>query len=711
MPVAVAASFVAVTGYAVRRRRSVLVQRRGGSLPTDFRDAALILALGLLAGMVVGQAAHGRAAATRAAVVPEGRVTITAVALTDPAGDYEPSALVAPVALLNDSGWLEWRGPALLVNGVPGNVMAGELMLVDGSIEPGRDSFRGRPVGGVMQARSAERIAAASNPLLALGNTMRRHVLGSLDAAARSPSGALLAGFLIGDVSRLPDEDREALRSAGLSHFVAVSGSNVALFLGAWWIAGAPLGLGPRQRAAFGIFGIAVFAVITRWEPSVVRASVMAALVLVGRWSGRPVTPWTALGGAVALSLLAAPDLAGSAGFGLSVAATGGIIAGSPVWAMRRPRPLWAVLGATISAQAAVAPLLLVWFGSIPLLAPLTNLLAAPVVAASTAMGGIGAVLHIGPLVGLGTALASVVLIIARTAAELPQLDVLQTIGLTVPAVIAVRVAPLRPVMLGVVAVVVTVSIAPAKPPEVPTVHFLDVGQGDATLFVGPSGETILVDGGPDPGVLRAHLRSFGVRRIDLLIITHGHADHTAGIVGLSRVVSVGMVWHSPQLGDDSPLDDLLAEFRSVGVPVSAPRPGEAVRIGALDVTVLGPLRPYADPNDGSVVAEVRWGGISVLMSGEIDSFAQADLGPLRSDVLKVPHHGAATSDPAWLTGSAPAIAVISVGPNDFGHPSDVVIDTLEAVGARVMRTDRLGTITIPFDRVFELATGLPSAS
>ena len=692
-PVAVTVSVVLVAGYAARRWRSLL-----------------LLLLGLLGGLLSGQVASSRAASTRAAEVPDGRVTITAVALTDPVGTFESSALVAPVALLRDSGWQGWRGPNLLVNGVPSEVMVGELVTVVGSIDQGLDTFRGRPIGGTMRTRSAIRISGASNPLLALGNMMRRHVLGSLDAAGRSPPGALLTGFLIGDVSRLPDRDEEALRSAGLSHFVAVSGSNVALFLAAWWIVTAPMSLGPRQRAAFGILGITVFAVITRWEPSVVRASVMAVLVLTGRWAGRPLTPWTALGGAVALSLLFTPDLAGSAGFGLSVAATGGIIAGSPVFVMRRPRAVWAVLGATVSAQAAVAPLLLIWFGSIPLLAPLTNLLAAPVVVASTAVGGIGAVLHIVPLVSLGSALASVVLLIARTAAELPQLDVVQAIALTVPTVVALRVAPLRPVMLGVVLVIVTISIGPVRPPEVPTVHFLDVSQGDATLFIGPRGEVILVDGGPDPGTLRSHLRRFGVRRIDLLIVTHRHADHTAGIVGLSQAVAVGVVWHPPQLGSDSPLDDLVAEFRAAPVLVLVPRPGEGVRVGAFDVTVLGPLRSYASPNDGSIVVEIRWGETSVLMSGDIEAYAQHDLGPLRRSVLKVPHQGSATSDLEWIAASAPAVAVISVGPNNFGHPSEAVIETLEASGSLVLRTDVSGTITIPFDRVLEVAMGLPSA-
>ena len=180
------------------------------------------------------------------------------------------------------------------------------------------------------------------------------------------------------------------MRLSGLSHFVAVSGSNVALFLSAWWLASGPLGWGPRRRAVLGLAGLAVFVVATRWEPSVVRAATMAALVLGGRLAGRAVDGWTALGGSVTLLLLVSGDLAGDAGFQLSVAATAGVLAGGGLWRDRRPRWAWTALGATVSAQAAVAPLLLIHFGSVPLFAPLTNVVAAPLVAGATAAGGVG---------------------------------------------------------------------------------------------------------------------------------------------------------------------------------------------------------------------------------------------------------------------------------------------------------------------------------
>jgi competence protein ComEC len=133
---------------------------------------------------------------------------------------------------------------------------------------------------------------------------------------------------------------------------------------------------------------------------------------------------------------------------------------------------------------------------------------------------------------------------------------------------------------------------------------------------------------------------------------------------------------------------------------------GAIARVGSFVIEVLGPLRRYESPNDGSLVLLVKAAGASVLFSGDIEAVAQAELGPLRADVLKVPHQGAATSTLGWLEASAPVIAVISVGPNTFGHPSDEVIATLETGGAEVRRTDEEGTIVIRLDRV----AALPSA-
>jgi len=629
------------------------------------------------------------------------------VAIGDPSGAAEDRrVVVAPSSVLVGEGWEPWSGPHLMVTGVGGVLAAGEPVAVDGDLRPAVFRTRRGWVGGVVEADRFVRLGEAANPLLRIGNRLRRRVLGNLVSVSDTPGGALVSGFLIGDTDRVADADAEALRLAGLSHFVAVSGSNVALFLGAWWLAAGPLAWSPRRRAVAGLIGLAVFVVVTRWEPSVLRAATMAAIVLGGRLVGRVFSPLTALARSVTVLVVIDGGLASEVGFQLSVAATAGILIGLPLWPTRRPRWVWASLGATLSAQVAVAPLLLLHFGTVPLFAPLTNLVCAPLVALATGLGGLGAILGADRLVASAADVAGIVLTIARGAADLPQLGAAAiALGLGV-GLAAVMVPWLRPLVAVAAVVVAATAVVPPGVPDGPVVSFLDVGQGDAALLRGPSGEVILIDGGPDPAVLRSHLRGAGVRRIDLLIITHLHADHTTGLLGLA--VPVVRVWHPPQLGEGPPFDEVVAEQIRSGAEVGTPMVGTVGRIGSFAVEVLAPVRRYASPNDGSLVVRITAGGTSVLFSGDIEAIAQADLGPLPADVLKVPHQGAATSDLQWIRDSMPRIAVISVGANDYGHPSHEVIAALEHGGAIVYRTDRDGTVTLRLDRLAP-AAALPS--
>ncbi len=666
----------------------------------------VLIGTGVLSGSLAGAREAGSAGA-----VPEGRVVVTGLAGSDPAGTPGSEGFtLRPDHLLVGGSWRPWPGPRLYVRGTA-DIAAGEPVLIRGSSEPAGFRVRSGPVFGVIEADEIDRLGAAPNPLMRVANRLRSRVLGSLAAVGRTPEGALVAGFLIGDTRNLPETDYEALRLAGLSHFVAVSGSNVALFLAAWWIATGPLGWGPRRRAVVGLIGVLVFAVVTRWEPSVVRASVMAAAVLVGKLAGVPIGPWAALGWAVTAVVAVSGGIVHDVGFQLSVAATAGILVGAPLFADRRPRWVWTTLGATLSAQAAVAPLLLHHFGTVPLFAPATNLVSAPLVAASTSAGGIGAVLGATPVVQVGAWLAHLVLVVARAAAGLPQLDTAQVAGIAALSLAAWGLPAIRPAMAIGAVVVVVASIVPAGRPGGPTVSFLDVGQGDSEVLVGPAGEVILIDGGPDPAVLRAHLRARGIDHVDLLIVSHRHADHTTGLVGLASSMRVDRLWYPQQLGEGSPLDEVVAEVVARGGEAVTPAAGTTARIGPFLVEVLAPVRRYASPNDGSIVVRVTAAGVSVLFTGDIEAIAQRDLGPLHADVMKVPHQGSITSDLDWLRASAPSLAVISVGVNDYGHPSEEVILTLEQAGATVLRTDRDGTITLRLDRLrVPSGAALPSA-
>jgi competence protein ComEC len=653
-----------------------------------------VVAAVILAAAASGTLAAERERSTLEATVPAGRVVVAGRAADDPQPTAEGEYFtLQPSHLLVEEEWEEWPGPRLLVRGPASGLAAGERVQVAGTAAPGSFYTRAGPVAGRIRARSVERLALAGDPLFATGNLLRRRVLAGVERFGGRPAAGLLLGFLVGDTSGLGDADTEALRLSGLSHFVAVSGSNVALFLTAWWLAAGPLGWGPRRRALLGLTGLAVFVVVTRWEPSVVRAATMAGLVLGGRLAGLAVDGWTALGGAVTLLLLASGDLAADPGFQLSAAATAGVLAGSRLLAGRRPRWVWTALGATVSAQAAVAPLLMVHFGSVPLFAPLTNVVAAPLVGVATAAGGVGVVAGITPLTGVALVAADAVLAVARFGRDLPQLGWGGLLAVAGAGVLALL-RPLRPlVALGGALVLGAVTLLPAGLPAAPEAVFLDVGQGDAILLRGPAGEVILVDGGPDPAVLRRALLGRGIRRIDLLVATHGHADHLAGLAGIGEWAVVGRMWHNGDAGESLQL--LVAEMEAAGVPVEVPGPGWEAQVGAFSIEVLGPKRRYASPNDASLVLRVEAEGTIVLLPGDVEAVAQADLGPLPTDVLKVPHQGSATSDLDWLTACAPRLAVISVGPNDFGHPSAEVVAALEAAGAVVLRTDREGEVTV----------------
>ncbi|MGA7229153.1 MAG: MBL fold metallo-hydrolase, partial [Acidimicrobiia bacterium] len=237
----------------------------------------------------------------------------------------------------------------------------------------------------------------------------------------------------------------------------------------------------------------------------------------------------------------------------------------------------------------------------------------------------------------------------------------------------------------------------PHQPPPSGVV-VLDVGQGDAILLSGGDGHFALVDGGVDPARLLEKIQSYGVTHLDLMVPTHGDADHALGLTVLPDRIPIDMAWWAMEPHETEASIELAGELAEHRVPVRTPHPGESMRLGSLEIVVEGPLRRYAAPNDQSIVLLVSGARRSMLVTGDIGSVAQSELMGLSADVLKVPHHGAATSDPSWLESIGADVAVISVGPNDYGHPAQWVLDLLKQSGAVVERTDELGDVTVDLD-------------
>jgi competence protein ComEC len=245
----------------------------------------------------------------------------------------------------------------------------------------------------------------------------------------------------------------------------------------------------------------------------------------------------------------------------------------------------------------------------------------------------------------------------------------------------------------------------------------LDIGQGDAILVKAPSGATMLIDGGPDPDLLLRRLGEWlpwWLRRIDIMILTHPHEDHVAGLVAALERYDVGLILDAGRTYENPtyPRFVELARLEGSGRLVAA-RAGERLRLDATtSVTLLYPSAddvaaplPAGDINNASVVGLLRNGGFSALLTGDAEAPVEAMLAERgllsRVDVLKVGHHGShSSSSPALLDATWPDVALISAGiGNDYGHPHQVTLDHLHAIpGLRLHRTDLEGSLEVITD-------------
>lgn len=566
----VAMAVAALLGAWVARpvALSLVILTVGAALAVR-RPVLLVLAVAVAASFLGERSWDGIRSAPTA-----GRVSSRATVVADP--EWVLGAVRTELRLDVDGRRVQVmaRGDAA---SVLASRLAGERVRVDGTrraVSPGsRDYLARRHIGSRVTAEEVTE-PSAGGPVARFTNQLRRTLVDGTDSMAPERR-ALFTGLVLGDDREQEPEEVDDFRASGLSHLLAVSGQNVAFVLAI----AAPMlrRLTLRGRLGASVVILLAFGILTRWEPSVLRAVAMAALAVLASTIGRPSGSIRILALAVTALVLVDPMLSGSIGFLLSIGACTGIAALGPVLERRRVPPALAV---TLAAQVGVAPVLLPVFGGIPVASLPANLLAGPAAGPVMMWGLVGGL----PAGLLGGRVADVLHLptrlllewiagVARVTAQLPLPEVDTTAALLLASTALVawslrhRVPPAAAAVLVAGAVIVAMAgPSTADAAGVPLARGAELWRRDGAVVV-------VLAGNADGGRLLEALRTNGIRRIDLLVLRSG-GSAGARLADLVRHRSDVRLAVGPE-GHRIPDADVLA-------------PGRAVRVGALEVVAEG---------------------------------------------------------------------------------------------------------------------------
>lgn len=627
------------------------------------------------------------------------------------------------------------KGSVLLSVPLPSSLVYGDRVRVSGRIRipPGRrnpgefnyrDYLHARGIGALFYAdREGVEVLGRGegNPFMQRAVIPLRKYIRATAERTVGDNAYLTLGILLGERRDMPEEVMQDFRNTGLMHLLAVSGLNVGMLLLIFYQLFTALFIPHKPKIILLVATVWLYAAVTDMTPSVVRATLMGTVIILSWLAERKTSVYNSIAVSALILLLVKPLYLFDLGFQLSYAATISLvyfhgrikawIPGFEKW------PAWlrglsdSIL-LSVAAMIATLPVLAFSFNQIAWISVFANL---PMVPLSFAMlaGGLMLV-FLGPVPFLGEAcgaalheLTRLLVFITSLFADFPA----GAVPVASPALFLVAAYLLFMVLLAesragpwarraalfvaLSALALALWLPLFKQLPLAVVTFLDVGQGDCAVIELPDSKAFLIDTGPrerafDAGrrIVAPYLRRRGLTLIGILC-SHSDADHTGGLASLRAVVKSDV----PVFGPDS----FAQGVRRVAA-------GDRIRLGPeVFLDILHPRRDtaFAAGNDQSAVARLSAGHHSILFTGDIGREPEALLSGsrerLRSDVLKIAHHGSGgSSDSLFLIAAAPQLAVISVGVrNRFGHPDSAVLARLEGLRVPVLRTDRDGAIRI----------------
>ena len=593
--------------------------------------------------------------------------------------------------------------------------------------------------------------------------SLRHDMARAMSTVIPEPQASFGQAILLGIRDTLPESVNEGFRRAGTAHLLAISGLHVGILL-ALSISASEFLIGRRRQfyLVLPLLAIWMYALISGASDSAIRAAVMGTVYVVAIAVGRPRSLIPALALAASLMVTIEPRVLSRISFQLSFAAMMGIAIYYEIltdriaewiglgperedWWATSLRGLAGAVGVTVAATLATTPLVMFYFERVSLVGLPATLLSMPALPLTLVAHGVTALVGMisetaalpfgwiawilsGYITGVSTLFSGLPMASVETG-ELARLFVWAYYSVMTGVVVFLY-SPIRwrrprlrlssaswntsiPWQIPVLALVVAATVwtvALSRPEGMLKVVFADVGQGDMTIITTPSGQTIVVDGGPDPEravqVLDAQM-PFWKRTLSLVVLSHPHSDHVSGLSEILRRYDVERILEARGKYESADYMAWSKLAESESAQLLEARPGTRLSFsGGVEVHVLGPPDAAINANDASVVVRVVYGNASFLLTGDVFKEGERWLltsgHALDSDVLKVAHHGSDTSSSSPFLGAvSPRAAVISAGQdNRFGHPDPEVVERLEGLmpASRIFKTFERGTITFETD-------------
>ena len=580
------------------------------------------------------------------------------------------------------------------------------------------------------------------NLLISFSVYVRNKIKGIIGNLIDSPYDSLLIGMLLGEKTYLSPEVKDVFIESGIMHILAISGLHIGIITFALFVFFNFLHIPKRIKIISIIVILIMYASITGFRPSVVRASMMFSLLIMGKLINRRRNLYTSLFLAALIILLINPLILYDAGFLLSFIVTFFIIYLSPIFQelfLKIPDWIRKSLSVSIAAWLGIFPLSAYFFYKVSLIAIITNILIVPLAGIAVILGFITFFMGLIsiPLANLTANLNYYILTLITLLAKLFSSLPFSYIHIAQPSIISIflyysliflvieisyrKIFPVKLkikfIILTLSAVLIVIIVQIFYPLDNLKVNFINVGEGDCILIEAPKKCNILIDGGGTPQssfgvgnkIVIPYLRRKGIDKINLLILTHPHLDHLEGLLPILREFKVDMVLDTGLTCDIPEYNEFISLIKNKNIPYHQAKAGENFIFGKnLEMLLLNPLNNYdcydeSDFNNASIVVKLFYKNSKFLFTGDIEEEAEKRMliwqNILKSDILKVAHHGSLSST-SWefLNEVDPIIAVISVGKNNFGHPSPKIIERLQEKNIKIYRTDENGTIIIRTD-------------